>query len=1463
MSSQIQITGETKVKSLTGVLVGTSGVVSSLNIDGSLGIPQLDVNGKILVSQLPNSVMEYKGTWDASTNTPTLVNGTGNQGDVYLCSVAGTVNFGAGAISFVVSDQVIYSGSIWQKASGTNGTVTSVAVTETGDSLNITGSPITTSGTINIGFNGTNLQYINGAGNLTTFPALTGYVPYTGATQDVDLGAFKLNAQSLHAKGTGGLGHLGLKHQSASATASANEVSLFADSLGDISWQNGNLYLSKFITSGNTANRSYTFPNANGTVALTSDISYPVTSVFGRTGAVVATSGDYTTTQVTEGTNLYYTDVRARASLSFVAGSGAYNSTTGVITIPTNNTQITNGSNYITLASLSAGTGISYNNTTGVITNSLPDQTVALTASTGISVTGTYPNFTITNTSPSSGGTVTSVAALTLGTSGTDLSSTVATSTTTPVITLNVPTASATNRGALSSADWSTFNGKESVLTFSSPLVRTTNTISIPVATTSVNGYLSSTDWTTFNNKQNALTNPVTATGGAIGQVAFFTGTNTIDGESNLLWDASNNRLQVGSVSSTYSITALDGLQVGDGSGSAINFNSASGYQAYIRVAGNDRIVINSTSGRVGINTTNVNASLEVKSTTANEGSLRLYNTINNAATAWGLEWFRDYDSGSNSSAAYIKYNREGGSSGALIFGVGSVGSIATAVTINSSKAVVFESSIQTNKIKLIDSTSSTNYTLYTGVNNVNSIGFYNETTASYNLVINPTGNIGVGTISPNYTATGRVTVDINGSSTSMLVLSSGGTAKTYLYNNGTTTTLNAIAGSLYFQTTGSDRMTIDSSTGFVGINNTTPFARLTIDANIGSSRSFSSSSIPNIFLRDTTTSGINVGGAITFAGYKSTANATGLFAVISGQKENGINTDEKGAFVVYTSYTAGGAFQESFRVKSNGVLNSSNYGGGGNRVIYTDNAGDYIAATVGTGLSLSGGVLSATGGGSGTVSGTGNSGYIAKWSGTSAIANSNIYDDGTNVIVAGTTATVGFRFTALSTTANNTTAIPTWPYYDMGSQTMTRKIASFTDGGNGGTSTAGTGTTALIEIGQYYSGRGVIQMASSGGASPSDQGTGRGKDLLIIAGQSDNGAGYSGGRLYLQGGSGYSGGYNTNFGSVIINQLGGNVGVGSSALNYKLDVNGDIRAEGNLRATSSGSGLYLSGGSNRVYFTNYRAMEGDATGTLLQIGESYATTQIYSTLKIVGSSSDLPRLNMFGATYQIIGMGDRSSSTATDIGYMQIFSSNTVTMDFNGDSSGFSFINAGNLVIGSSSQIYGSAKLQVSGDLYVSGATIFAGGVTYGSTQTFNGLVYLNNTTQVANGQFLQFNDPTYGGFSIKTLGASGGGASIVGNMTLLGGIINTYGYTQTFNGNGSSAYNVVLSNSGIAADQLTMLGGLRLDTTTAGFIPPRMTTTQKNALPASVKIAGCIVYDTTSNLLQAYNGSTWNNLW
>lgn len=88
----------------------------------------------------------------------------------------------------------------------------------------------------------------------------------------------------------------------------------------------------------------------------------------------------------------------------------------------------------------------------------------------GIVATGTPSSSTYlrgdSTWSTTPGGTVTSVAALTLGTTGTDLSSTVANGTTTPVITLQVPTASATNRGALSSTDWSTFNSKQPAGTY-------------------------------------------------------------------------------------------------------------------------------------------------------------------------------------------------------------------------------------------------------------------------------------------------------------------------------------------------------------------------------------------------------------------------------------------------------------------------------------------------------------------------------------------------------------------------------------------------------------------------------------------------------------------------------------------------------------------------------------------------------------------------------------------------------------------------------------------------------------------------------------------------------------------------------------------------------------------------------------------------------------------------------------
>jgi hypothetical protein len=341
------------------------------------GYASLDSLGKVPVSQLPSSLMEYKGTWNASTNTPTLANGTGDTGDVYICSVAGTVNFGAGAITFAVGDYVIYSGTIWQRSSGATGTVTSVAVTESGDALSITGSPITTSGTINIGFAGSSAQYVAGDGSLITFPTIfsearslvTEVYNSTGATLT---------------KGTvvyinGGQGNLPTVTK-AQANSEVNSAQTYGVVKSDITNMN-NGYV---IVAGSLGNLDTQAFSAGTTLYLSP-----------------STAGAYTSTKPTSPNHIVYIGVIVRS-----------HPTLGVIEVNIQNTQELGESADVLLSSPANNEGVFYESSTSLWKNKsiatvlgyTPISLASLSATTPLSYNNTTGAFSISQASGSADG---------------------------------------------------------------------------------------------------------------------------------------------------------------------------------------------------------------------------------------------------------------------------------------------------------------------------------------------------------------------------------------------------------------------------------------------------------------------------------------------------------------------------------------------------------------------------------------------------------------------------------------------------------------------------------------------------------------------------------------------------------------------------------------------------------------------------------------------------------------------------------------------------------------------------------------------------------------------------------------------------------------------------------------------------------------------------------------------------
>jgi hypothetical protein len=123
------------------------GTAATKDAGAALGVATLDAAGKVPASQIPlQGDLNYQGTWNATTNTPTLTSSVGTKGYYYVVDVAGTTNLN-GITDWQVGDWAIFNGSVWQKVDNTDA-VTSVN--------GFTGTVVLT--TTNIA-EGTNLYY--------------------------------------------------------------------------------------------------------------------------------------------------------------------------------------------------------------------------------------------------------------------------------------------------------------------------------------------------------------------------------------------------------------------------------------------------------------------------------------------------------------------------------------------------------------------------------------------------------------------------------------------------------------------------------------------------------------------------------------------------------------------------------------------------------------------------------------------------------------------------------------------------------------------------------------------------------------------------------------------------------------------------------------------------------------------------------------------------------------------------------------------------------------------------------------------------------------------------------------------------------------------------------------------------------------------------------------------------------
>jgi hypothetical protein len=300
----------TAFRSLVNADLPASGVAAN-TYGSSTAIPVITVNAKGVITSATTASftggLSYQGSWNASTNTPTLVSSTGVNGYYYIVSVAGSTNLD-GVTDWQVGDWAIFNGATWQKidqtnlVSSVNGQVgvVSIAYADLAGAIptwnqNTTGTAAGLSSTLAIASGGT--------GQTTAGTAFNALSPIT-TTGDLILGNGTNSATRL---GIGSNGYLLTSDGTTASWAAAPAAGVTSFSAGTTGFTpstgtTGAVTLSGTlgVANGGTGATTLTgYVKGTGTSALTASSTIPNTDI---TGLGTMSTQNATSVAVTGGT---------------------------------------------------------------------------------------------------------------------------------------------------------------------------------------------------------------------------------------------------------------------------------------------------------------------------------------------------------------------------------------------------------------------------------------------------------------------------------------------------------------------------------------------------------------------------------------------------------------------------------------------------------------------------------------------------------------------------------------------------------------------------------------------------------------------------------------------------------------------------------------------------------------------------------------------------------------------------------------------------------------------------------------------------------------------------------------------------------------------------------------------------------------------------------------------------------